>query len=186
MSNPLLARLAVVYGQPDSGDPAAYLAEISKMLAKYSTAELERAGDIVIRSHRGRAFPTPSEIVTACEDARATMSPGQSRAETFEDKNPEWSKQAYAIADRLTAGELGKRAAREGWILGLHEFCRKHRRHPSTSEVHTIQKDSEFVTRCAAGVVDMGHFHGPLQKLAVAILGRREKLARRVLREAAE
>jgi hypothetical protein len=179
----LLDRLVVMYGKPETGDVPAYFAELSKMLVKYSDDELERAGNTIVRTHRGRAFPTPSEIVTACEDVRAARSAPRAPANSFEDKYPEWSKQAFAIADRMTAGEIGRRAAKEGWILGLHEFCRKQRRMPSSSEMSAIQKDAEFVTRCAAGVVDMGHFHGPLQKLAVAMLGRREKLAQKVLGE---
>lgn len=186
MNNSLLQRLVVVYGKPETSDVTAYFAELGKMLAKYAGKELELAGDLIVRTHRGRSFPTPSEIVTACEDVRASSSPIRPPASSFEEKNPEWSKQSFAIADRLVACELGKRAAREGWVLGLHEFCRKHHRLPSSSEIRPIEQDSEFVTRCAAGVVDMGYFHAPLQRFARAIMARREKLARKVLGEAAE
>jgi hypothetical protein len=181
----LLDRLVVMYGKPETGDVPAYFAELSKMLVKYTDDELDRAGNAIVRTHRGRAFPTPSEIVTACEDVRAASAPARLPANSFEEKYPDWSKQAFAIADRMVAGELGKRAAKEGWILGLHEFCRKHRRMPSSFEVRMIQQDSEFVTRCAAGAVDMGYFHGPLQKLATAMVDRREKLAEKVLGKAA-
>jgi hypothetical protein len=67
--NPLLSRLAIVYGPPESADPAAYLAEIAKMIAKYPPNILEKAGDLILRTHRGKSFPKPNDIVTACEDA---------------------------------------------------------------------------------------------------------------------
>jgi hypothetical protein len=69
MSSPLLARLGIVYGQPESHDPVAYLAEIAKMIARYPANVQERAADLILRTHRGRSFPKPNDIVTACEDA---------------------------------------------------------------------------------------------------------------------
>jgi hypothetical protein len=181
MSNPLLARLAVVYGQPDSPNPAAYLAEVAKMLAKYGEADLDTAGDTILRTHRGRTFPTPSEIVTACEEVRAlrTQVP---RSYTFEDSYPEWSAPRIAKADRMICCAMGKRAASEGWVLRLHQFCREEQRLPTEREIPELKASAkcfdEAYSLCCRG--EAGVCSAALKRLGDAMLDKRERLARMV------
>jgi len=176
MSNPLLARLAIVYGPPDSGDPAAYLAEVARMLVKYSDADLQRAGDLIIRTHRGRSFPTPAQIVTACEDAKPEPAPVQTK------NDPAWSAAAFADADRLLKSDMGHRAAREGWALGLHDYCRKHRCLPTPAKIATIIGNARFVDRVASGEEPLvGPFEGALRKMARTFQDKRSEVAAKAL-----
>jgi hypothetical protein len=173
MSNALLARLCIVYGQPDSHDPTAYLAEVAKMLARYTAADLQRAGDHIIRTHKFRSFPTPAQIVVACEDAR----PQQMTPEMKGD--PSWSKEAIAHADRLVNCELGRRAAHEGWILGLHDYCRKHGALPPSAKVGVIISDARFVDGVADGSIDAGACAPALRRLAKTFQRKRGEIVAR-------
>jgi hypothetical protein len=137
MSNPLLTRLGIVYGQPDSGDPVSYLAEIAKMLVKYPPHVLERAGDLIIRTHRGRSFPKPSEIVTACEDCipetttdTEIVRDAEWKAACFVCKtehNPKTGRQepiGFEFSMRFRGHPWVEQAEREGWAKELRSHLR--------------------------------------------------------------
>lgn len=181
MNNPLLGRLAIVYGPPDSHDPAAYLAEVAKMLVKYSTEQLEAAGDLILKTHRTRTYPTPAFIVTACEDAAYQQAPKLARAETFEERFPAWSDTAIAAADKLVHCAMGQVAARDGWVLGLHDFCRNNGRLPEHHELGALKADAAFVTRSANGQEDLGACGPALRRLAKSMVAKRGEIARSVL-----
>lgn len=71
----VLSRLFVVYGQPDSQDPDAYVAECNRVLARYTPAIQERAVSIVLDTHRRRGWPLPSEFALACDEAARQIAP---------------------------------------------------------------------------------------------------------------
>lgn len=81
MKNSLLERLAIIYGPPESPDPQAYMAEVAALIDGYSEQVLKAAGDAIIREYRGRGFPRPAEIVTACREAceRQPFTPTEQR-----------------------------------------------------------------------------------------------------------
>lgn len=176
MSNRLLTRLCVVYGQPDSPDPVAYLKEIGNLISGYSVAEMETAGDSILRNHRGRSFPTPSEIAMACADAR-----GQERESVPQHKlNPAWTNARIAVADRLIRTPMGKVAASEGWNLSLHDFIRHNGRLPEPSEIGSIKAKARGFDDAYSAVCrgDGGMLSGPLRRLGDSFLGKRDKYAR--------
>lgn len=177
MSNILLERLVVVYGEPDSSDPAAYLRELSKLLAKFSDATLERAGDHVLATHRGRMFPTPSECVVACETVLAEQidsKPPEGQ------RHPEWSDAAFRIADRLICSPMGRDAAREGWITQLHDYCRKARQMPDAGTIAALKREARLFEE-SYGQVCRGEglpaLNASLRKLGEKFLERRDQLA---------
>jgi hypothetical protein len=51
-----------------------------------------------------------------------------------------WSPARIAEANHLIQGEIGRRAADEGWILGLWDHCRNHRKLPSAGEIYEIKQ----------------------------------------------
>jgi len=131
MANRLVARLSVMYGKPDTDDPKAWFAEMDRLLKNYYDSELDKAADIVLRTHRGNRFPSVSEMLTAAADAREEMAPKPKPVEKF----PDWTPEAIKKADELIQCKLGQRAADEGWIFALHTFCRKNSRLPMADEV---------------------------------------------------
>lgn len=131
MANRLVARLAVMYGKPDTDDPATWFAEMDRLLKNYSHDELDKAADIVLRTHRGNRFPSVSEMLTACADARDDLAPKPKPVEKY----PDWTPEAIAKADDLIRCEMGQRAAGEGWVFALHTFCRKKGRLPQMHEI---------------------------------------------------
>lgn len=79
-TNIMLERLLIVYGDPDSHDPKAYMAEVARLMSKYSDTTLHDATDHLLATHRGRMWPTPAQCINACQDVLerdATRQPTQ-------------------------------------------------------------------------------------------------------------
>ncbi|MEW5705119.1 MAG: hypothetical protein AB1781_11135 [Pseudomonadota bacterium] len=167
----LISRLSNVYGPPDCANPAAYLEEVARLVRGFSTAEQDKAGDVLLRGHRGRQFPTPHEIVAACEEARKAGAPvGVIRSAPFQ--HPGWAHEDIAIADRLIVSEIGREAADNGWSLGLHDFCRYNHRLPNVHEkARIIREAREFDEAYAACCSGRGGALGEaLRKLGESML----------------
>lgn len=175
MSNSLLNRLAVIYGAPDSEDPGAYLNEVARLLAGFSEAELSKAGDALLSAHKSRSWPTPAQCVDACYAARGKPPSPVPEAPKY----PEWSREAIAAANKLVMSDIGRQAADQGWILALHDFCRKERRLPNETEQHRIKRKSlqfnEAYAQCCRG--EGGSLGASLRRLGDGMLKRRERLA---------
>jgi len=175
----MLQRLMIVYGEPDSGDPGAYLREVGRLLQGYTEAEQQEATDLVLKTHRGRQWPTPAECVNACIEVRDQRT---DRQVPEGPKYPEWTESAFAAADRLINSEIGRQAAREGWIGQLHDFCRKARHLPDASVIADLRREARKFDEAYAFVQDGGGLqalNGALRKLGESFLDKRDRLSDR-------
>ncbi len=93
--------------------------------------------------------------------------------------NPAWSPDAFRIANRLICSDLGRIAAREGWITQLHDYCRKARSMPDASAIARLKRQArlfeEAYTQVCRG--DGGMLSASLLKLGDSMLARRDELA---------
>ena len=139
MSNRLIARIATVFGTPDhSTDPEAFIRELARLTKSYSEPELEKAADHLLSTFvptQRKPWPTPAEICSACQDARELLNPPRPIPYRY----PDWSPESISKAYKLIVSDVGRRAADEGWILSLWDFCRKNHRLPNASEQVTIK-----------------------------------------------
>jgi hypothetical protein len=78
---------------------------------------------------------------------------------------------------------MGKRAARDGWVLSLHDFCRKHGRLPQHHEVDKLKAAAKFFDEQYAIAVRgaAGPNSKALARLGDKMLARRNSLIDRVL-----
>lgn len=67
MSNVLVKRLIVIYGEPESINPQTYLDEVARLTEKYSNGTLSDAADHLISTHRYKSWPTPAQCIQACQ-----------------------------------------------------------------------------------------------------------------------
>jgi hypothetical protein len=100
--------------------------------------------------------------------------------------NP-WSHESQRFADELLHCELGRQAAREGWIGVLWDWIRNHGRMPRQNEVTVdwFRREAEAINakyneceRGLGGIASKG-----LAKLGLQVLNRREEKAKLVLGE---
>ncbi len=173
-------RFLSVFGEPKTANPEAMFEEYERALSGNKDEVLHRAVDMLFKKSKFRSWPTIGECVDAVRAAAAIKS-GQNKAERpFEERYPEWSTQAFDVADRMVKCALGKQALNEGWLLGLHEFCRRERRYPGPAEQRNIIRQTRVIDDCAAGKADSGVMHQSLQKLAQSFVVRRNELVERL------
>jgi hypothetical protein len=163
-----------------------WLDSMIQILGGYDEDVLQRAATRIVRSEtRDRRFPLPAVCRQVCEEI--VKADKASQPPTIEDRakdlkgNADWQ---YRLADDLIMCEMGRRAAREGWILSLHDFCRINGRLPTADwEIRKcidgargFDKAYEEVLNGAGGVCAKA-----LEALGDTMLKRREALRARVL-----
>lgn len=131
MSNKLVQRMCLMYGPPETEQPQEWFAEMDRLLKGYGDRELDKAADIVLRTHKGHRYPSVSEMLSAAAEARE----GLVERRPAKSEYPEWTDERIEKADELIRCALGRKAANEGWVFALHTFCRKHQRLPVGAEV---------------------------------------------------
>lgn len=177
MPNKLVARLCLMFGTPDTPNPQAWFAEMDRLVKSYSDDELNRAADFVLKTYRGKAFPSVAVMLSACEDARQETAP---RRIENDEEYKSWSESRMAKADDMIRCAMGRKAAEEGWIFALHSFVRENERLPGQHEIGrvklTAKQFDEAYQDCAEG---RGGFAGAaLKRLGSSMLERRAELAR--------
>jgi hypothetical protein len=180
----MIKRLLIVFGQPETEDTGAYLTEVVRAIEGFSQPIQEDACSWIMKNHRSRRFPTPAECRKACEQVCEERGQAEQRkpAPTM---LPEWKPEAVALADNLIRSKIGSRAANEGWVLGLHDFCRKRGRLPINNEISEIifaSKDFDEAYRECVTDPPMPGKDGRLRRLggmAAALRSLGDKMLRR-------
>ena len=200
----LLEPFTAVYGQPNKPEYLeAFYREYAHILQKYSRAELFGAKDRLLHKFppgKFQRWPSIPDIVAACEDEKAStwvrvgVAAERVVANSYTEKlrrekedRDAWSPEAFIIADQLVQSSLGRLAASQGWILGLHDYCRRHRQLPDpvkdSKTIAAMKASALYVDDCLAGKVDMGLCAAALRNMARNMRAKRGKLRDLVLRE---
>lgn len=144
----------------DEEQEAIWTASITRTLMHYDPRVLAEAADDIIRTRdpakeRSRAFPVPRELLAACEAVLRRRKPDQLRLTVSDDPNLQWHPDRQRLADELVSGEMGRRAAQEGWFAALRGFAAQTARLPSVGEIGALRAiAAEFhdrLAQCRAG-----------------------------------
>lgn len=174
----MIKRLLIVFGKPDTSDVKAYLAEVALATNGFAEGVQDDACTEIMKHHKSRVFPTPAQCRKACEDVVEQRGQAAMR-KPLPVFHPAWSKPVMAKADSLIRGPLGKRAADEGWILSLHDFCRNEQRLPVNFEISGCMNSAkEFDNAYRMAQETPGPMGAAMVKLGNAMLARRDRCAR--------
>lgn len=139
--------LSDVFG-PRRNGPGLVTQLARKLTAPLTVEQCERAAETALRSG-AKTWPSFDTCLRLLQDAavlpEARASTGgihEQRQAREEALREEWSPEAMAKADALIVSSTGATAAREGWIVGLWDFCRKNRRLPDDREVSRVRSKS--------------------------------------------
>jgi hypothetical protein len=69
-SNPLVKRLAIVFGEPKTEDPAGFLGEYASAFKGTPKDTLDVAADVIIKQRKYRNWPTVAECLEAIDAAK--------------------------------------------------------------------------------------------------------------------
>jgi len=191
-----LTELSLHFGKRFESEEAEdqWLDSMERNLRVYTPSVLDRACKRIVDTRKDRYFPLPAECRAACEEiVKVEKAENTNRLDEPKHKFAGHADWQYRLADDLIMCGLGRRAAEEGWILSLHDFCRNNGRLP---------KEQWEIRKCVDGAKGFDEaYEGLLREKAAgrstalqnelialgdAMLARREKLSARVLgREAA-
>lgn len=168
---------------------AAWLKSMFMALNHYEAPVLVRAAAKIVDTRTDRRFPLPAECREICAAIVREDNAHSSKSTLIKDPakrgDGEWR---YKLADELIMTELGRRAAREGWVLSLHDHIRRHgslprEKHEISACIASARGFDEAYRECVSG--NGGALAANLIKLGDAMLRRREKLRNMVLGDAA-
>jgi hypothetical protein len=164
-----------------------WVTSVVKELGQMPRDVLMRAADELVRTRKVARTPVVAELVDACKEAQYWVerdkAGGQLNLDSREVKTfAIWSDERRILADQLVMTPQGKRAAKEGWIFGLHNFIRENGRVPTEYEERQLKQSSEeFLVefrKCLNGGFACAK---PLAELGAKMLKRREELSDMVL-----
>lgn len=174
----------------DDAEEAAWTASIVRCLSSFSPEVLAKATELIVRDRDpkrdGKYFPVPAELIKACRDAqgvleRASDPPLLSEGRKDQSQYAGWR---VDLANDLVKTEMGREAAKSGWIGSLWDFCRRMARLPDRHEIRNVRSDAEAfdeaLDACERG--EVGFATKPLLDLGRKIKARREEMAREVVR----
>lgn len=181
---------------PDEQTEAAWTASMVRFLAPYTPEVLAATAEHIIKtrdpSKQGmKWFPAPAEIIKIADLLRRASDTRETPLLTHGERDKsQFAGWRTDLANELVGtSEIGKEAARNGWVKSLWDWCRKFgalpRSQREVSEVkgEAAQFDAHMRTLRAG---EGGAFNGALLKLGESLLQRRKELEQRVLGEAAE
>ena len=115
-----------------------WLGSIVAAVKFYEGDILAAAVQRIIDTRTDRRFPLPAEIRKVCNQVAVDSQKGKMSFEPKMGKSDAFSDHRVRLADELIVGPMGRRATKEGWILSLHDFCRKNARLPSDYEIKPL------------------------------------------------
>lgn len=145
-----------------AGAEKAFYGDYAEALGEFTDDELAYAVKWMKTTRQTRTFPVIADCLEACKHARKTLQAQQHAEErekahwqaegrltrTLSDgtrivKDPEeWHSHRVDKANKLIQSEQGRQAVRDGAIIGLHDFIRKHDRAPDRHEYQVIVSES--------------------------------------------
>lgn len=175
----VLARLGNIWPKRlDDDGVSDFLNDWESSLSKFEGWVIDAAATRLIQSRTKTTFPFPREMIDACNEVLADDRRG--KPELLAKSAPV---DPYKLADDLMRGELGKRAALEGWALTLRDFIADNHRLPEEGEVRrliaTRDKFLNNLRDCIAG--RGGMFGGGLATLGRSMVKREHEIAARLL-----
>lgn len=150
MSNPLLEQLALLYGEPKTPNPSAFLAAYDNATRANDDDTLMDAANIIARTRTVTAWPTIAECLDAIADARRRVKSRGMNLEPIENWDQWWAGVMGSIRFARTHKEISAAIdkvepyARANWCLPsrLTEA-----REAGTKRLAEIQNGSDRPTR---------------------------------------
>lgn len=126
-------------------EAAMWLMDYVDELQSWPENVLAHAAKIIRAKRTDRRFPLPAECAAACREADKEIGQAKRDANLLthgeRDQSP-WATWRQEMANRLIQTPMGKKAAAEGWIASLWNYCREHGRLPDESHAKAMASDA--------------------------------------------
>jgi hypothetical protein len=165
---------------PDAED--AWVGSWIRAFKNYQPWVLEAATVRIIEGRSERSHPIIADVKKVCADVLRDDADAKPELRAA----PPGPGDVFKLANELIRGDLGKRAARDGWVLTLRDFIVKHQRLPENRiEIDRIISTRDlFLAKLNDCIEGRGGFFGhDLVKLGKSMARREYEIAQRILGE---
>ena len=101
-----IERLSALFGAPQTADVEATFNEYTNALSGQTAATLQRAADIIAKTHRHRAWPTVAECLDAVTQARKVPNSAAMGLERIDDFDGWWAERMARIRTAASEREI--------------------------------------------------------------------------------
>ena len=150
-----------VFFKSGTDEAAEWIKSMIGIVGVYDDAVLGAAFVLILRTRKETRFPLPAEIIAVCDSVVQARN-RKPMAEKMRDgvfdghSAPPHSRARTALVLDLLRGEMGREAARDGWIGSLVDHVRYAKELPDGSMIRTIKARAvefqEIRERCHHGV----------------------------------
>jgi hypothetical protein len=166
----------------------AWAADMVAELSGFSAAVIQQAQRQIIRSRKPRdpRPPMVSECIEACLEARRLVEANR-QAETLPEMRSggplDWTTERLKLARDLMHTDLGRQAAKEGWIGALFSYARRNAKLPADkAAVEAVKREAKEFDAAYAQSVKGGWPQAQLlENHRQQLIERRQRLEREVL-----
>jgi hypothetical protein len=162
-----------------------WMGSMVRNLRTYPASVLDRGAQKLIDTRTDRRFPLPSECKKVCDEIASRDHQERQASQLTPDAKlpPQFSEWRVKLADDLIMCPMGREAAKEGWILALHDFARDNGRLPVGGEISKTKAVRKGFDDAYYDVISgNGGFCAPaLKALGDKMIARRNELTERLL-----
>ena len=178
-----IAPLSIHYSVRHENDDAkkAWREDYVDAMRGYSSEVLKEAAKRIMRKRNYSNFPLIADCLEACKSVLDDRNVGRSPDMGSHKGYPEWSHERQRKAAQMICCELGKRAAKEGWVISLWDFCRNKDRLPQRHEIDKLIAGSRGTWQAMKEIDDKNAMAPALRNLEQTLIKRRQKLTELVL-----
>lgn len=105
-SNPLVKRLAILFGEPKTEDPVGFLFEYANAFKGTPRDILDAAADVIIKQRKYRAWPTVAECLDAIDAAKRQIVSNGMRLEPIENFDSWWTDKVSRVQAAQAVSEI--------------------------------------------------------------------------------
>jgi hypothetical protein len=168
------------FADPSVADTKLFYLHIAADLAEFNDAELTEAATQIRRSSDGKRFPTLSECLDACREAKTTLALRKAAAARKSSVKPKMSAEEERLrkkfADEQLRQPIAQTAADEGWIIGFHDFCEDEGRLPNLQEIRKIQAERKQLLSNLNNAAKETNYSGIISRTILKAITGREKM----------
>lgn len=125
-----------------AGAEKAFYGDYGDALGKFTDDELAYAVKWLKTTRTSRTFPVIADCLEACNHARKAIRASGYQPKQRQQDPDEWLPYRVEKANKLIQSEQGRQAVKDGAIIGLHDFIRRHDRAPDRHEYQVIVSES--------------------------------------------
>jgi len=165
--DPMLLQFALP--RPAENNRKAFFMDYAEALRDFTADELAYAAKWLKTTRETRTFPVIADCLEACKHARKAIRASSYQPKPRQQDPDEWLPHRVDRASRLIQSDMGCQAVKDGAIIGLHDFIRKHERLPDAHEYKLVARESKKTWKYVDDAIEAMKANGQDATMAIKL-----------------